>query len=82
MDFRRSSICGLVIGLIAWSLIAMAEGYQNQASGPAESFNASFEVAGGAHRMFRDQIDHPTLLIGAWSLNSAEHEVSVNKVSN
>lgn len=27
--------------------------------------------------MFRDQIDQPTLIAGAWSLNGAEHEVSV-----
>ena len=78
MDFRRSiSACGLLTSLFAWSLIAVAEGSQAQASAPAESFSASFEVAGGAHRMFRDQIDQPTLMIGAWSLNGAEHEVSV-----
>ena len=78
MDFRRSiSACGLLTSLFAWSLIAVAEGSQAQASAPAESFNATFEVVGGAHRMFREGIDHPTLKIGAWSIDGAAHEVTV-----
>src|SRR6266404_7886626 len=42
-----------------------------------DSFNATFEVVGGAHRMFREGIDHPALKIGAWSIDGAAHEVTV-----
>src|ERR1700736_83984 len=42
-----------------------------------DCFDATFEVIGGAHRMFREGIDHPALKIGAWSIDRAAHEVAV-----
>jgi hypothetical protein len=38
-------------------------------------FDASVQVLGGAHRIFRLGIDHPVLEISARSMNSADHNV-------
>ena len=67
----------LLVVLFAWSLVALAEGYPGPKLSPAEAFDANVEVVGGAHRMFREGIDHPALKIGAWSIDGAQHEVTV-----
>jgi hypothetical protein len=41
------------------------------------SFIASFEFVGGAHRMFREGIDHPALKIGVRSIDGAVHELTI-----
>ena len=75
---KETASCGLLLGLLASALALIPEGAAAQDPGPAESFNATFEVTGGAHRMFQGGTEHPTLLIAAWSLKGASaHEVSV-----
>jgi hypothetical protein len=68
----------LLIGLVAGFSLESAEA----SLGPktfiaANSLGASLEVEGGAHRMFRDGVDYPTLKIDAWSMDGAQHEVRV-----
>src|SRR5258708_3274527 len=41
-------------------------------------FDAVLSVSGGAHRMFRQGVDHPALEIGAWSLNGSSHDLKVS----
>jgi len=57
--------------------VAFAISFPCRISAAGDSFNATFEVVGGAHRMFREGVDHPVLKIGAWSIDGAEHEVTV-----
>jgi len=38
-------------------------------------FEVSLQVTGGAHRMFRQGIDHPVLEITAWSTDSVSHDL-------
>ena len=68
---------GLVIVVEAMLSIALATGYPGRTFAAGDGFNATFEAMGGAHRMFRKGIDHPALKIGAWSIDSAAHEVIV-----
>ena len=63
---KAKAVCGLLLWSLA--LAGAAEGAPIQDSGPAESFNATFEVAGGAHRMFQAGMEQPRLLIAAWAL--------------
>jgi hypothetical protein len=42
-----------------------------------DNLNAIFEIVGGAHRMFREGSDDPTLKLSACSIDGAEHEVTV-----
>jgi hypothetical protein len=67
----------LLIIVEALLSIALATGYPCRTCAAGDGFNATFEVIGGAHRMFRKGIDHPALKIGAWSIDSATHEVIV-----
>src|SRR6516164_5562597 len=71
------SIRALLIVVIAWVLLGLVDSWPNQKAVPGDSFNATFEIVGGAHRMFREGIDDPTLKLTAWSIDGAEHEVTV-----
>src|SRR4029077_4000917 len=63
--------------ITAFLYVALATSFPCRISAAGDSFNATFEVVGGAHRMFREGIDHPLLKIGAWSVDGAAHEVTV-----
>src|SRR5580704_4472251 len=41
-------------------------------------FDATLNVTGGAHRMFRKGIDQPVLEIDAWSKDSTNHDVTAS----
>jgi hypothetical protein len=41
-------------------------------------FDATLNVTGGAHRMFREGIDQPVLEIDAWSKDSTNHDVTAS----
>jgi len=71
------SIRALLIVVIAWVLLGLVDSWPNQKAVPGDSFNATFEIVGGAHRMFREGIDDPALKLVAWSIDGAEHEVTV-----
>jgi hypothetical protein len=63
---------------IASLIVSPTEGYAYQKSLTAGVVDASFEVAGGAHRMFREGLDQPTLKIAAWSTDGREHQVVIS----
>jgi len=69
-----ATLCLLLEALLSVAFVAC---FPCRISAAGQSFNATFEVLGGAHRMFRAGIDHPELKICAWSTDSARHEVTV-----
>jgi hypothetical protein len=64
-------LLNVIVSLLSVVLIA------GRLCAASDIFKATFEVVGGAHRMFREGIDHPALKIDAWSTDGAVHEVTV-----
>jgi hypothetical protein len=77
MGLTMAWMRGLLIVIRVLLSVALVAGYPLQMSAAGDGFNATFEIIGGAHRMFRDGIDHPAVKIGAWSVDGASHEVTV-----
>jgi hypothetical protein len=67
---------GLLIVARALLSIALTAGCPSLLCAADDCFDATFEVVGGAHRMFREGIDHPALKIGVWSTDHAAHEIT------
>src|SRR5215469_13481921 len=57
----------VLLGLIAWP-------FQRSLSSET-GFDVQLRVIGGAHRMFRNGVDHPALEITAWSTDGKDHDV-------
>jgi hypothetical protein len=60
----------LSLGLVLWSW--------QPAFCSEPGFEVSLQVTGGAHRIFRQGIDHPVLEITGWSRDSASHDLVVS----
>jgi hypothetical protein len=74
----KSAMRWLIAVMIVSFMGTLSGGYSYQKPLAAGGFEASLEVLGGAHRMFREGLDQPTLKIAIWSTDGRDHRITVS----